>query len=142
MDALRFDHRTRDRVVKLLSHRNDACGTDMRSARRFLSGLGGEDACLLLDIRRAACIAAGESGEEVALAQSVVRAIWEKEGECSSVSDLALRGQDLLALGFSAGRELGLALKDLLAAVVDGRVKNEKDELLTYAKEMLDRIKE
>ena len=137
MDALRFDHRTRDRVTKLLSHRNDPCRAEIRSARRFLSGLGSADALLLLSIRRAAKLANGESGEEEALAASIVRALVEEEGECSSVSDLAVRGDDLIALGFSSGKPLGLALKALLAAVANGQVKNEKNALLTYAEQKL-----
>ncbi|MBQ8174561.1 MAG: CCA tRNA nucleotidyltransferase [Clostridia bacterium] len=137
MDALRFDHRTRDRVTKLLSHRNDPCHANIRAARRFLSSLGGEDALLLLDIRRSARLVDGESGEEQVLAKSIVRALLEEEGECSSVSDLAVRGGDLIALGFSAGKELGLTLRALLAAVADGRVKNEKTALLAYAQDEL-----
>ena len=135
MDALRFDHRTRDRVAKLLSHRNDPCRADKKAARRFLSGLGGQDAQLLLDIRRAACLAKGERGqaEKIALAKAVVRALVDEEGECSSVSDLCIRGQDLFALGIAPGKELGLCLHALLDAVVAGRVKNEKQALLTYA---------
>lgn len=137
MDALRFDHRTRDRVVKLLSHRNDPCTSDTRVARRFLSGLGGEDALLLLDIRRAACLAAGEDGEAVTRASDAVRALLAAEGACTSVSDLSISGKDLLAVGFSAGREMGLALKALFAAVADGQVQNEKNALLSYAERHL-----
>ena len=134
MDALRFDHRTRDRVAKLLSHRDDPCGKDTKSARRFLSGLGGQDAQLLLDIRRAVCLAQGERGqaEAIAAAKNAVCALIEKEGECSSVSDLCVRGNDLIALGIRPGKELGLCLRALLDAVVAGQVKNEKQALLTY----------
>lgn len=135
MDELRFDHRTRDRVVKLLSHRNDPCRAEIRSARRFLSGLGAADACLLLDIRRAAKLAAGESGEEELLQKAVVRALVEEEGVCSSVADLAVSGKDLFPLGFREGRELGIVLKSLLSAVADGCVKNEKNALLSYAEQ-------
>ncbi len=137
MDALRFDHRTRDRVVKLLSHRHDACPLDVHGARRFLSGIGGEDALLLLKIHRAAALANGEKerAEALALARSVVQALIEEEGECSSVSDLCVRGNDLIPLGIAPGKELGLCLRALLDAVVAGHVKNEKQALLAYATE-------
>jgi tRNA nucleotidyltransferase (CCA-adding enzyme) len=137
MDALRFDHRTRDRAVKLLSHRNDPCTADTRVARRFLSSLGAEDAALLLAIRRAERISQGESGKEEIEAACAVSRLLLTEGECTSVSDLAVSGRDLLALGFSAGREMGLALRALFLAVTDGQVKNEKSALLSYAEREL-----
>ena len=137
MDGLRFDHRTRDRVVKLLSHLDDPCGRTPDTARPFLSGLGGEDALLLLDLRIAACLArATDRGEEEA-AKSAVLALLAEEGECSSVADLAVSGRDLLALGLSAGKPLGLALRTLLSAVVEGRVKNEKQALLAYVEKYI-----
>jgi tRNA nucleotidyltransferase (CCA-adding enzyme) len=132
MDGLRFDHRTRDRVVKLLSHLNDPCGSSANTARPFLAGLGGQDALLLLDLRIAACHARGADswGEEAA--KAAVTALLAEEGECSSVSDLAVGGKELIALGLSEGKPLGLALRSLLAAVVAGNVKNEKQALLAY----------
>ena len=137
MDGLRFDHRTRDRVVKLLSHLNDPCGATPNGARPFLSGLGGQDALLLLDLRIAACRAHGADSRGEEAAKAAVRALLAEEGECSTVSDLALRGEDLIALGFSAGKPLGLALRALLAAVVAGEVKNEKQALLAFAEKNL-----
>ncbi len=137
LDALRFDHRTRDRVVKLIAHRADPCTADPKIARRFLAGLGRQDALLLLAIRRAAACAAGESTAEVEEARDAVERLLAEEGACTSVSDLAIRGADLLSLGFSPGKEMGLALTALLAAVINGDVKNEKNTLLAYAKEHL-----
>jgi tRNA nucleotidyltransferase (CCA-adding enzyme) len=54
---------------------------------------------------------------------------------CKSVSDLCVNGNDLASLGFR-GREIGLALNDLLDAVIERRVKNSKDRLLAYASKM------
>ena len=134
MDGLRFDHRTRDRVVKLLSHLNAPCGKTADTARPFLAGLGEQDALLLLDLRIAACRARGAESMEEEAAKAAVAALLTEEGECSSVADLAVGGRDLLALGLAAGKPLGLALRTLLAAVVAGETKNEKQALLAYVK--------
>ena len=134
MDGLRFDHRSRDRVVKLLSHLNAPCGKTADTARPFLAGLGGQDALLLLDLRIAACRARGADSVEEEAAKAAVAALLAEEGECSSVADLAVGGRDLLALGLAAGKPLGLALRTLLAAVVAGETKNEKQALLAYVK--------
>ena len=134
IDGLRFDHRTRDRVVKLLSHLNAPCGKTADTARPFLAGLGGQDALLLLDLRIAACRARGADSTEEEATKAAVAALLAEEGECSSVADLAVGGRDLLALGLAAGKPLGLALRALLAAVVAGETKNEKQALLAYVK--------
>ena len=50
------------------------------------------------------------------------------------ISDLALRGTELLALGYR-GPEVGEALAKLLEATMRGEVKNEKEVLLQYLKQ-------
>ena len=54
-----------------------------------------------------------------------------KENACLSVKQLAVNGQDLLALGF-AGRELGAVQQYLLDAVLDG-FSNDREKLLALA---------
>lgn len=53
------------------------------------------------------------------------------EGACFSRKDLALRGEDLLALGYR-GKQVGNALGFLLNSVIDDKVANEKEALLRY----------
>ena len=50
-------------------------------------------------------------------------------GVCYRISDLAVSGGDIMTLGIS-GRDVGLALEKLLTAVIEGRVKNERDALV------------
>ena len=50
-----------------------------------------------------------------------------------SLSDLAVCGNDIKALGIS-GRDIGKALSALLSAVISGEVENERDKLLEYIK--------
>ena len=53
-------------------------------------------------------------------------------GACFSRKTLAVTGRDLMAVGMPAGRALGAALNLLLNAVIDEKVKNEKEALLQY----------
>ncbi len=48
------------------------------------------------------------------------------------ISQLDINGNDLISLGLK-GAEVGCALKELLSLVANGKVKNNKDELLAYA---------
>lgn len=53
---------------------------------------------------------------------------------CFSVKKLAVSGNDLKELGLR-GREIGQAQRRLVDAVIDEKVKNEKDALLAYLKQ-------
>ena len=56
------------------------------------------------------------------------------EKACFSLRDLAVSGDDLLALGIPKGPEIGKTLAFLLDAVIDGKAENEKTALLDYLK--------
>jgi tRNA nucleotidyltransferase (CCA-adding enzyme) len=51
--------------------------------------------------------------------------------------DLAVRGDDLIALGYPAGPPIGRALQSLLDEVVTDPSRNTREYLLERAKELL-----
>ena len=53
------------------------------------------------------------------------------QSPCLTVRDLALRGQDLMALGLR-GPEIGRAQRMLLEGVLEGSVENEKQALVKF----------
>ena len=57
------------------------------------------------------------------------------EHPCFTLKDLAVNGRDLMAVGLS-GKAVGEALQALLGAVMDGRVPNEKEALLSCLTEV------
>lgn len=52
-------------------------------------------------------------------------------GACYQLSQLALKGDDLKAWGYS-GREMGEVLQKLLDAVIDGKCENTRGALEAY----------
>ncbi len=64
--------------------------------------------------------------------EQIARMIIEDE-QCFSLKDMAVRGSDLIRLGIGQGPEIGRILNELLEAVIDGRVANDKDALLELA---------
>ena len=60
-----------------------------------------------------------------------------QEQECFSLKDLAVKGEDLIKIGYKPGRALGAALRGLLDCVIAEEVENNKIELLKLAKEWL-----
>ena len=58
---------------------------------------------------------------------------------CFSLKDLAVKGNDLLALGLR-GRAVGATLQACLDAVMDEAVPNDRAALLAYVAENLQRF--
>jgi len=55
----------------------------------------------------------------------------ETEDACFSLKDLAVRGGDIMELGYR-GPEVGVKLRGLLEAVLEERVPNEREALMAF----------
>lgn len=56
------------------------------------------------------------------------------------VSDLAVNGNTLIEMGYVPGPELGAALNEMFAAVVDGEMENDEEVLRAYASKVKDEL--
>ncbi|MGN1107020.1 MAG: hypothetical protein ACI4RH_10235, partial [Huintestinicola sp.] len=59
----------------------------------------------------------------------------EKRGDCISLKDLAVNGNDIMELGYS-GKAVGVVLEELLQAVISEEIPNDKDALISKAKKL------
>jgi tRNA nucleotidyltransferase (CCA-adding enzyme) len=55
-------------------------------------------------------------------------------GQCFSLRNLAINGNDLIAAGFKEGKPIGQMLSQLLNEVMEGAMPNEKDALIERAR--------
>ncbi len=70
-------------------------------------------------------------GKAYADALAMLDDIIEKD-ECYSLKQLKISGNDLIVLGISQGVDIGGKMEELLCAVIDKRVKNERSALLKF----------
>ncbi len=138
-DELRCDRKTRDRVIRLVRYHDIPLRTDSGAVNldrsfllRRLNRFGEEDFRALILIHRADRIATGHSPREredrrMAERIAALDALLA-EKPCFTLKDLAVNGNDLQALGLK-GPAVGDALKQLLEAVMDGKISNEKAQL-------------
>ena len=105
-----------------------------KSLRRLVSRMGFDMALSMLRLQEAdmGSKGTGEAEEENVFPQlyGLLEEI-RQEDTCLSVKDLAVDGNDLLALGLT-GKAVGDALQSLLEQVLDEALPNEKEALLSY----------
>lgn len=89
---------------------------------RALNVLGEETLLELMDMREADRLSHGEDTADIARLREKTKELTAC-GACWQLSQLAVSGDDVKALGYS-GREIGQTLQRLLDAVMDGRCEN------------------
>jgi tRNA nucleotidyltransferase/poly(A) polymerase len=139
----RYPNDTRERVVELVRihpfHLEPGQSLDARDARRLLAAHGEGLVHDLLDHWEADLRGREVTPRSEHRLAEVARFRDTVNAEVSSphrLSDLAIDGTDLIALGYEPGPKLGAALSRLLSEVVDDPVRNTRDALLERAAEL------
>lgn len=137
---LRFDSRSISYIHSLIWEHDNRIPADTKNVKRFLSKYDYQFMLDYLEIRRGDTFAQSDfrRAEKLAELDEIARLTIElsQQDTCLKISDLALNGNDLIALGLD-GKEIGLWLNRLLELIIDDRLKNDKEELLNYIKDNL-----
>ena len=131
---LKCSNALREEVVWLIRHHMDRFPCDEKAARKCLSKNG------LLRMERLTMQQMADFGGKVDEGDldewlRLLREVDRKEGALT-LKTLAVKGNDLLALGVSPGKRVGELLNDLLNLVLAGELPNERDALLEYVRKM------
>ena len=124
----------RQQVVALIERHMTPLEADKRLLRRRLSKYGVDATLDLLHLQQADFSSKG-THEETAIFDQIRCLIHEiqKEAACLSVKDLAVNGNDLIAIGFTPGPGIRKCLEQLLSSVQEEILPNTKESLLTAA---------
>ena len=132
----------RERAVYLAELHMTKPEPDRKLLRRWLSRYGEETMDQLLILQEADMGSKGTGDPAEGAVFPKIRAILDEikaENACLRISDLAVNGRDLIDLGFAPGKALGACLTHLLEQVLDERLPNQRQPLLTEAKAFLER---
>lgn len=142
LKRLKLDNHTIDETCLLIAeHDFSLHGTNIKSFRRFLNRLGMERFNDFLTIKKADM--AGQSDHNKAQRQGFVDdmiAMYEqveKENHCIKMSDMAIKGKDLMAMGIAPGKEMGAILKALFEKVLDNPELNDREKLIKLVEEKM-----
>ena len=127
-------------VCLLVKHHDDLLPNDNYALRKLIAKRGEKYFFRMLSLKRADTRALhsdyhGRLAEFDALEAQARALLAEKP--CFSVRDLALNGEDVMALGVPRGRIVGEALAHLLDLVMAEKLENEKCALLKECKQFL-----
>ena len=139
LNRLRYPTDLRRRVVRIVrSHMVDTTRPEPLRARRLLARYGDSLLSDLLDHKEADLRGKGDWSADADLEKlaHLRRVVAEQRSQPHRVRDLAVRGDDLIAIGFQPGPALGHALRKLLEEVVREPDLNTKDALLQRAREL------
>lgn len=133
LKRLRYDRRTAERVCLLIRYHDVVIEPDEAPIKRWLSRFGEEFLRQLLwvkagDNRGQPPALAAERLAELDVLHGLIDRVLEQQ-QCFSLRDLAINGNDLLAVGYE-GKAVGEALQWALEAVMDERLPNDREVLL------------
>lgn len=141
LSRLRFDNGSRERILRLVRYHDLPIAPDKKPVKRLMSKHGVDAVRQLIELHKAdtrgqSSICIGRIREYNAV-RTLVDEILAEEA-CFSLKDLAINGNDLLALGLR-GRAVGQALQACLDAVMDERLPNTKEALINFLLQEADR---
>ena len=135
---LRYPSRLEDYVTRLVREHafHELRDPQPVDARRFLARYGERLAADLL-AHKAADMRAKERTDVEHESLAHFRELVERErSQPHRLTDLAVDGSDLIAIGFREGPDLGRILRTLLDEVVEQPARNDRDALLARAREL------
>ena len=125
----------RETVVTLIGKHMTRLQPERKLLRRQVSRFGFPMVESMLALQEADMGSKGAGEDEGSAVFAEVRqllAALKAEDACLHLKDLAVNGNDLMALGFQ-GKEIGACLGALLEQVIEERLPNEKEALLAFA---------
>ena len=124
----------RQQAVFLIEKHMTKLPPEKKVLRRWLGRLGEETIRNMLTLQEADMGSKGTGESKKSQFFSQLHSLLDEilaENACLSLKDLALNGNDLIALGIR-GRDIGQTLNALLELVMDEQLPNEKEALLQH----------
>lgn len=124
-----------DKVTTLIRYHQGVENVDDIRVKRWLAKIGADYTKALFKVRISDLYAHNPDkiGYELKKLNELLIELDQivAAGEAFKISDLAVNGNDLIALGYK-GKEIGEKLNEILMLVVDDRLNNTKEDIVDY----------
>lgn len=134
LKRLKFDNDTLHKVSRLVYYHDYRMPATAKNVRRAMNKIGEDIFPYYMEVRRADVLAQSMYMREGKMQNlDEIEKIYEKvvaAGQCVSLKELAVNGQDLIEAGMKPGKEIGEKLQELLQVVIEDPELNTREELL------------
>ncbi len=135
LKRMHFDNDTIYRVGALIRYHDRRPILEPKYIRRLISAVGTEAFIPLMQLKRADTMGQNpatipEKLHYIACLEEMFREFTE-DGSEYNIKTLDITGSELIALGIGEGKEIGRILHELLEMVIDGKIENNKEVLLS-----------
>lgn len=131
---LKFDNETLHKVSRLVYYHDYRMPATAKNVRRAMNKIGEDIFPYYMEVRRADVLAQStyKRDGKIQNLDDIERIYGEivAAGQCVSLKELAVNGQDLIRAGMKPGKEIGEKLRELLEIVIENPERNTKEELL------------
>jgi tRNA nucleotidyltransferase (CCA-adding enzyme) len=136
LQRLRYDNHTTMRVRDLILHHDAEIQPTTKSIKRWLNKTSEETVRDLLKVKQADILAQNpiyyqDRHDNLKQINILLDEILQEQ-QCFSKKDLAINGNDLIAIGVKQGKEIGRIIDELVEYVIDNPDMNTKDKLIEY----------
>ena len=133
---LKYDNDTREKVIRLVRYHDRSMEPSPGGIRKAVAFYGTDLFPLLMEVKEADVSAQSmyqreEKMEVIARWKELYRQIREA-GDCVSLKDMAVNGNDLIEAGMAPGRELGAVLQAMFEEVLVHPEHNDRDYLMEH----------
>ena len=136
LKRLRYDNDTVGKVLPLIEWHDRDFRMTKAGIRRAVSEIGRDMFPLLLEVKKADAMAQSNYKREEKLGSiRMLRETYEniiEDGDCLTLKDLAVNGNDIIARGIKPGKEIGQILKKMMDDVINTPEHNNKDYLIRH----------
>lgn len=141
LKRLKFDNKTIDSCVLLITYHDDRPPVSERNVRRAINRIGLEQFPDLFEVKKADVLGQSmyqreEKLEYIEEFKKMYEYILSKK-QCVERKDLKLTGKDLISMGMTPGKEIGDILDKLFDMVLEEPEINDKDKLTELAHKMI-----
>ena len=135
LKRLKYSRDTVSVITAMIQHLDSDIVPEKQSLKRSMNLLGPDCLKKMIQIKKArSYLLLREANEDCDRAIALIDGIIS-DGECYSLKQLAVNGDDLITEGIPPGERLGNTLSFLLEGVIAGRWDNTKEVLLDQTKQ-------
>lgn len=126
------------KITELIKYHDVDIAASTKGIKRFLNKIGEDQFRKLLSLKKADILAQNlqmrdKRMEKLSLIEEILNNVISQNA-CTSLSNLAINGKDLLELGVPQGKYIGEILNQLLNLVIEEEIENNRVDLLNKAK--------